>query len=343
MARPMANFGHHTASSLRFLPMSIISAIYLRIPNWIGDVCMSLPCLDALLDTELPIVVCARPWARELLDAYPIAGFIPMSGRWRQDRAAVQTFRKKARHAHPRGILLPDSLSSAMVFRFAGIPCAGHRDDGRSLILRWPVRKSTRKLHAVEAWYRLTTRTLDMWGTGPAGEAASLSLDLQLTQNQRAAAHQVMDEAGIEPDHFVLIAPTAVGLHHGKNKVWPHFETLTQRLQQQGHRVVMCPPPAEVDQALRNAPSAQCLPSVGLGAFATLTRHASLVICNDSGVSHVAAAAGARQLTLFGVTQQERTGPWSSRATCLGSAKAWPSLDETESKALQLITSCRGD
>lgn len=340
MARPMANFGHHTASSLLILPMSTISAIYLRIPNWIGDVCMSLPCLDLLLDTKLPIVVCARPWARELLDAYPVAGFIPMSGRWRQDRAAVQSFRKKARHAHARGLLLPDSLSSAMVFRFAGIPCAGHRDDGRSLIMRWPVRKSTRKLHAVESWYRLAGHALDMWSLGSASHSVPSSLNLQLTWDHQYAAQQLMNESGLEPGQFVLIAPTAVGLHHGKNKVWPHFEKLTQRLQQQGYRVVMCPPPAEVDQALENAPSAQCLPSVRLGAFATLTRHASLVICNDSGVSHIAAAAGARQLTLFGVTQQDRTGPWSASATCLGSAKAWPDLDETESKALQLIQSC---
>ena len=59
--------------------MSTISAIYVRLPNWIGDVCMSLPCLDLLLETKLPIVVCARPWARDLLSAYPLAGFIPMS------------------------------------------------------------------------------------------------------------------------------------------------------------------------------------------------------------------------------------------------------------------------
>src|SRR5690606_27014975 len=99
------------------------------LPNWIGDVCMSLPCLDLVLDSGHPIVVCAQPWARDLLSAYPLAGFIPMTGNWRADRRAVQVFQKKARHVQPRGLLLPDSLSSAMVFRFAGIPCAGYRDD----------------------------------------------------------------------------------------------------------------------------------------------------------------------------------------------------------------------
>lgn len=322
--------------------MSTISAIYVRLPNWIGDVCMSLPCLDLLLKTGLPVVVCARPWARDLLSAYPIAGFVPMSGRWRKDRATVQTFRKKAHHAHARGLLLPDSLSSAMVFRFAGLPCAGHRDDGRSLILRWPITKSAQRLHAVESWYRLTRQALKKWGIGPTPEKAPVSLGLKLTNDHHETAEQLMLQSQLKSGHFVLIAPTAVGLHHGKNKVWPGFEALTQRLQQRGHTVVMCPPPSEIQQAYENAPSALCLPSVGLGAFARLTQHAALVICNDSGVSHIAAAADARQLTLFGVTQREHTGPWSANATCLGSATNWPQLDETERQALSLIQSCKG-
>src|SRR5690606_17225396 len=153
----------HTSSYIRNL-MNPISAIYLRMPNWIGDVCMSLPSLEAVLGTGLPVVVCARGWAKDLLSGYELAGFIEMKGRWREDRAAVHAFRKKAAHAHPRGLLLPDSLSSAMVFSFAGVPSAGYRDDGRSLILRWPVPKPTSNMHAVESWYSLTSHALRRWG-----------------------------------------------------------------------------------------------------------------------------------------------------------------------------------
>ena len=92
----------------------------------------------------------------------------------------------------------------------------------------------------------------------------------------------------------------------------------------------MCPPPAETDEARRNAPTAQLLPPLSLGAFAALTARSALVICNDSGVSHVAAAASARQLTLFGVTRPGRTGPWSPRAVCVGAEDAWPPEDEVE-------------
>src|SRR5690554_4145064 len=154
---------HACCSNITHL-MSSISAVYMRLPNWIGDVCMSLPSLEAVLATGIPVIVCARGWARDLLSGYDLAGFVEMKGRWREDRAAVHSFRKKAGHAHPRGLLLPDSLSSAMVFSFAGVPSAGYRDDGRSLILRWPVAKPLESLHAVESWYYLTSQALRRWG-----------------------------------------------------------------------------------------------------------------------------------------------------------------------------------
>ncbi|NYT65769.1 heptosyltransferase [Alcaligenaceae bacterium] len=317
--------------------MSTPSAIYVRLPNWIGDVCMSLPSLHALLDTGLPIIVCARAWAKDLLAAYPLAGFLEMTGHWRQDRATVHGHRRKHYPRGSRGLLLPDSLSSAMVFKFAGVASAGYRDDGRSLILRWPINKPRKDLHAVQSWYTLTTQALQRWNLATTLTDLDKELGLELTGQHRTDAAQALSKAGVSAGQFILIAPTATGLHKGKIKVWPHFDALTRQLQDLGHSVVMCPPPSEVDAARQNAPTALLLPPLKLGAFATLTQLAALVVCNDSGVSHVAAAAGAKQLTLFGVTEQERTGPWSSQAHCLGSASAWPSQEQTIQKVLALL------
>jgi heptosyltransferase-2 len=313
------------------------SALYVRLPNWIGDVCMSLPCLDTLLATGIPVVVCARGWARDLLAAYPLDGFVEMTGRWRADRAAVSDHRKLARHAHPRGLLLPDSLSSAMVFRFAGIPSAGYRDDGRSLILRWPVHKPKPRPHAVQSWHYLTEQALKRWQLPCTPLPSSRHLNLKLLERHQQEAQQALEEAGLEAGQFVLVAPTATGLHKGKIKVWPHFNALVNALQDQGYRVAMCPPPNERQEALDKAPTAHCLTPLKLGAFAALAQMASVVVCNDSGVSHIAAAADARQLTLFGVTEHERTGPWSERALCLGSAKRWPTFDEVRNKVVSLL------
>ena len=298
---------------------------------------MSLPSLQALLNTRIPIVVCARPWARDLLAGFELSGFVEMKGRWREDRAAVHAYKKKARHAHVRGLLLPDSLSSAMVFKFAGIPSAGYRDDGRSLILRWPINKPAAAVHAVESWYYVSTHALMRWNLPVEPRHPGKHLGLKLAGRHLAEGQQAVNEAGLQPGRFVLIAPTATGLHHGKIKVWPYFDALTRALQQRGYTVAMCPPLSEAEDARRNAPSALCLPPLNLGAFATLSHLAALVICNDSGVSHLATAANARQLTLFGVTERARTGPWSGNATCLGSAQHWPSLAEVENQACALL------
>lgn len=223
-----------------------------------------------------------------------------------------------------------------MVFSFAGVPSAGYRDDGRSLILRWPMRKPHGNLHAVESWHHLTGLALRRWGFTAPPPRPSRQLGLRLTERHRSEAQDAIERAGLAEGSFILIAPTATGLHRGRVKVWPHFDALVRRLQEGGHTVVMCPPPAEAEAAKKNAPTAICLPPMKLGAFATLTQLAGLVVCNDSGVSHLAAAAGARQITLFGVTQRERTGPWSNDAICLGSEHAWPSLQEVEDHVVAL-------
>ncbi|CAB3651966.1 heptosyltransferase [Achromobacter xylosoxidans] len=319
--------------------MSDISCLYVRLPNWVGDVCMSLPSLRALAASGLPLVLCARPWARDLLDGVDKLDFVPMRGKVGPDRAAVSAHRRGlgAQGRRARGLLLPDSLSSALVFRLAGVPSAGYRDDGRSFLLRWPFAKPDQPMHAVESWHHLTREALIRWNlpSGPAQPGPTL--DLPLTAAHERAAGEALAQAGLQDRPFVLIAPTATGLHKGRIKVWPGFDTLTRALQARGHTVVMCPPPAETDEARRNAPTAQLLPPLGLGAFAALTARAALVICNDSGVSHVAAAASARQLTLFGVTQPQRTGPWSPRAVCLGSDQAWPSQEEATQQAERLL------
>jgi heptosyltransferase-2 len=323
------------------LPISEISRLYVRLPNWVGDVCMSLPSLSLLGSTGIPLVICARPWARDLLSGIDSHDFIPMRGRAKEDWLTTRQHRKQSltSKAVVRGITLPDSLSSAAVFRLAGIPVAGYRDDGRSFLLKWPINKPTSSMHAVESWFNLTRLTLEQWGFPQGNIKPANQLNLPITHEQHTMAEDILRQAELSNRPFTLIAPTATGLHKGKIKVWPHFDALTRSLQSRGHIVVMCPPPNEIEEAQRNAPTAQLLPSMSLGAFAALTTRAKLVVCNDSGVSHIAAAANARQLSLFGVTSPHRTGPWSPSATCLGSEGNWPTLAEAEQVACKLLQS----
>lgn len=297
---------------------------------------MCLPALTALQQAGLPMVLCGRPWAQDLLAGLAPAGFIAVGRGLREDLATL-----KARHPagkQSRGMVFTNSLSSAALFRLAGVPTAGYRGDGRSLLLKWAFSKQT-GLHEVEIFYQLAYLALQRWGV-----AADLpisppsTLNLPITPTHHEAADHALAQAGIDQP-FVLLSPTATGLHHGRPKAWPLFGELASALQRQGWLCITCPPAHEVEQARAAVPTATILPPLGLGAFAALTTRAALVVCNDSGTSHVAAAAGARQITLFGVTRRERTGPWSPSAINLGSDQAWATLPEVEHAALAALAS----
>ncbi len=323
----------------------MLKPICVRLPNWVGDACMTLPALQLLRAAGHRYVLVGKPWARDLLAGLEPAHFIALQGSLsenrRELRQQLQQLASRAPIAPPgrwRGVTFPDSFSSALLFRLAGVQAAGFRDDGRSLLLRWPIQKPRRPLHVVESYFYLVRTALQRWGHNhDLPLAPAPSLDLPLLPAHEQAAQSVRRQAGLDEKRFVLISPTATGLHQGRIKTWSHYDELATSLKAEGWPVVMCPPPQEIDVAKAAAPHAQVLPSLPLGAYAALARQSALVICNDSGSSHVAAAAGAPLLTLFGVTNPERTRPWSPTASCLGREGQWPSLEEVLSAARQQL------
>lgn len=303
---------------------------------------MSLPSLNILCQTQVDLVICGRPWADNLLSGLPKTySFIPIHKQFFRDQKAV--IRHRFLNEYPAtqtyGLIFPNSFSSAAIFRFAGIRSAGYNSKGRSSLLSWDIARPNRALHNVQLKYLLTRTALERWKllSNEKTSDAELTMRLPVTKYQRTLAHRALTQAGLSSQLFVLISPTATGLHKGKAKIWPGFDQITRRLQINGYKVVMCPTESEINMARDIAPTAYILPSLSLGAYAALASRSTLVICNDSGVSHVAAAVGASQITLFGVTQPHITRPWSSQAIVLGSEKGWPSIQEVEDAVLKLL------
>ncbi len=317
--------------------MKNISRIYLRLPNWIGDVCMSLPSLYAVMNTGCEVIVCAKPWAESLLKGIVGIQILSLSGQWHEDRKIIKLHKKNnPAKGKSVGLLLPDSLTSALTFRLAGLSSAGYKDDGRSLLLKWSFDKPSKNLHAVESWYHLTHCALHKWHFKSA-TVPETTLILPLTASDTQKADSLLKEHQLNAGKFILIAPTATGKHKGKDKVWPRFGEYTRNMQAQGYTVVMCPPPNEREAAFKNAPAALCLPAIGLGVFVALISKAALVVCNDSGVSHLASLTRTPQITLIGVTDPKRTGPWSQTAHICGSMDNWPELDTVIKLSISLL------
>jgi len=299
--------------------------IALRLPNWVGDVCMSLPCVQWLAESDHELVIYGRPWAQSLISQFQPRAFVALSGRFANDLATTK--QTMAAQSEPiRGLILPNSLSSAAIFRLAGIQSLGYRHDARSILLKWPINKSKTDLHAAQIWWQLVVHASQKWQL-PTPPMTAPNVLFNPSHRDEQAASDLLRSENLSPGEFILVAPTATGLHKGQIKVWPHFDALVRALQAAGHKVVACPPTNEQEQVKTSVPSVQTIGPLNLGGFAALAKQSGLVICNDSGVSHLAAKVSAKQITLFGVTDPNSTGPNSSNATVLGSLGQWPTLE----------------
>ena len=143
-----------------------------------------------------------------------------------------------------------------------------------------------------------------------------------------AAAERRMEELlvkeGVKPgDRLVAINPGA-----GRaNKRWPvaRFSALAERLASEaGARVLLLWGPDEAFMARDIAlalpgHSALLAPPTDLGELTALLKRCRLMIANDTGPLHLAAALGTPALGLFGPTSAERNGPYGPRCRGLQS------------------------
>lgn len=282
-----------------------------RLPNWLGDACMALPALARLRAAGFRLACFGRGWAGDLL-AGEADTFSKLPGGLRADAALLRA------SGATRGILFPNSFGSALRMRLAGIGAAGHGGWRRPLLARSVPHLAGS--HEVEAFWRVA----GAWCADGLA-APPPTLGLRLAERHRSQAEAALRQAGIGPGYRVL-APLAVGRIKGQSKQWPGFPVLTRILAERGP-VVACPGPGEEAATRAALPGAVLLNGLGVGAYAAVMSGARIVVANDSGPMHLAAAVGVPVVGVFGVSDPGRTRPWSPLARTVGDAQAWPSAD----------------
>ena len=300
-----------------------------RLPNHVGDCCMTLPALRLLEASGYTPLLTGKRWAEDLMAGMGWR-FDPIEGHVTEDLTRI---RYLSNHLGPKplGLLFPNSFSSALLFSIGQIRSAGFPTDGRGFLLNKKVEEPG-KMHEVERFFRLAHGAILAWGGKPAWDEVPEELGMKVLARHDAAARNLMSAHNI-PERFALLAPIARGLHHGKEKQWKHFNALCAPLRAMGIEPVVFPSPREEEANKAACPDAMILPPTTLGNYAALAKKAQFVIANDSGISHIAAALGVKQITLIGVTDPTRTSPWNQKASVLGSLeKGWPSLEEVLNK-----------
>lgn len=154
------------------------------------------------------------------------------------------------------------------------------------------------------------------------------------TEQDRAAAAALLPDRG----PFLALAPTA----NWAGKQWPaeRFAALAERLTAPG---APCHgrPVAVLGSGSERAMAAPLLASLGdravdligrtdLPVAGALLARATLFVGNDSGLMHLAAAAGAPTLGLFGPTPDRRYAPWGP---CCAVVRTPESLEELRARA----------
>lgn len=298
--------------------------ILCRLPNHIGDCCMALPGLQLLEQSGFMPVLVGKRWAGDLFAGMGWR-FDPIEGHVTEDMGRIRRL-AAVLGEKPRGLLFPNSFSSALLFSIGRVASAGFGTDGRGFLLDKKLPEPG-KMHEVERFFTLAHSALLAWGAKPAWDEVPPKLELKLLTRHEAGARNLIEKHDI-PERFALLAPVARGVHHGKKKSWPHFNALCAPLRKMGIEPIVFPSPDEAVEAKEACPDARILPSTTLGTFAALAKRAAVVVANDSGVSHIAAAVSAPQITLIGVTDITRTSPWNPKAVVLGNEKdGWPSVD----------------
>jgi len=287
--------------------------IVVRAPNWLGDLVMATPGLralrkhvpDAHVTVQLPAALAP------LLEGSPhVDAIVAMDGRPQGVRALWREARRlRAAGPFDYGVCLPESHSSALILRAAGVRrVGGFARGGRGWLLHdaiaAPAEWGRRRMVAREVFVLTLLERLGCPGDGTA-------LELHATDAAERTAQRLLDGLG----HGRRIVGLAPGASFGPSKQWPaaSFAELADRFAEAGDDVVLVGSPGERDLVSRigermRHEARSLAGETGLGVLPAVLRRLSLLVCNDAGARHVAVACGVPTTVFMGPTALEKTG-----------------------------------
>jgi len=305
-----------------------IRKIVVRGTNWVGDAVMSVPALREIrrVFCRSHITLVVKPWVR---DVYSSVDFVDevlpfdTAGAHRGAIGRLRIARELRNRQFDLAILLQNAFDAALIAWLSGIPRRlGYARDGRSLLLthRCRVDPEVRRRHQVYYYLDL----LSGCGLLPPRlwhqEEYVPSIAIGVDPHHREAARVLLGESGkAETEELIGLNP---GAAYGPAKRW-----LTERYaavadhfaSKYGFRVAIFGAAGEVRIAEEIAGLMKSRPLIlagrtTLGQLMALIKECRLLITNDSGPMHLAAALQVAQVAIFGSTSETATGPLDPRS-----------------------------
>lgn len=286
-------------------------------PAWVGDTVMAQPMFELLHQrhANLALDVLAPPFTLPLLARMPqvrraiVARFGHGELRFGERRRLAREL--QAEH-YDQAIVLPNSLKSALIPLLAKIRVrTGFRGEMRYGLLNDLRRLDARALPKMVQ--RFAALALD-----PGAQLPQVLPSPRLTAN-RLNAENIIKNQTLKSD--LPIAVFCPGAEYGPAKRWPaeHFATLAAQAERQGYAVWLIGSPKDTaigDEIVRASEGA-CVNLCGrttLEDAIDLIALAAVVVTNDSGLMHVAAALERPLLALYGSSSPAFTPPLAPNA-----------------------------
>jgi heptosyltransferase-2 len=286
-------------------------------PSWVGDAVLTQPLLARLHARHPHIVldVLAPPWTHALFSRMPEVHATLSSPFAHGELSLVRRYqlaRDLHRRRYDQAIVLPNSFKSALIPWLARIPLrTGFVGEARRGLLNDARRLDPAALPLmVERFAALAE---------PAGINLARPLPaprLAIDETQRASTLLRLGLTAERP-----IAVLCHGAEYGASKRWPaaYFAELARKLHDEGFDVWLAGSAndaASGDQIVRLSER----PCVNLSGRTTLAEAidliscAALVVSNDSGLMHIAAALDKPLIAVFGSSSPAFTPPASAHA-----------------------------
>ena len=300
--------------------MSVPRALVVA-PAWIGDTVMAQP-LFLRLHRNIPglqLDALAAPWVAPVLRRMPQIGEIidnPFAHGELSLKARYRLARQLAQRGYRQAYVLPNSLKSALIPFLAGIPeRIGFTGESRYGLIN--------RRHALDksALPQMAERFAQL--AQPPGKP--LLRPVEQPRLSSSPGQQAETLAALNIERSERIAIFCPGAEYGPAKRWParHFATLADALAQRGYAIWLLGSHKDrsvgdeiINLATTASPRNFCGETT-LAQAIDLIASASFVVCNDSGLMHVAAALDRPLVALYGSSSPGFTPPLSDRATII--------------------------
>jgi heptosyltransferase-2 len=288
-------------------------------PNWIGDALMAQPMLAQLLlkRPDAAIDMLAPAWVLPVAQRMPEVsnaiespfghGGLDLRGRWRLGRSL-------ARHTYDQAIVLPNTWKSALAPFFADIGLrSGYVGESRYGLLNI--------LHKLDRMNPppMVERYLAL--AGRPGESLPEIPRTRLAASSANLTRVLADLSLPTPSGEQPVAVLCPGAEYGPAKRWPaeNYAELAATLAEAGFSVWLMGSKADkpVAQAILEARPGCAVDLCGrtdLAGAIDLIAAAQVVVSNDSGLMHIAAALDRPLVALFGSSSPTHTPPRSEKA-----------------------------